>query len=118
MRPRDPHASGVSRRICAVCDSRPVLEAATAQVGAELPGDEGGEPVAAALVGSAGQEGLEMALEGAVEDRVFGAMALIAGGERTRAMSVAQLQRRCRGPRATGGPRNHGLGDSGGAVGA
>jgi len=57
-----------------------VLEAATAQGGAEFAGDEGGEPVAAALVGGAGQEGLEMALEGAVEDGVFGAMALIARG--------------------------------------
>jgi hypothetical protein len=46
----------------------PVLEPAAAQVGAELAGDEGGEPIAAALIGSAGQEGLEMALEGAVED--------------------------------------------------
>jgi len=58
----------------------PVLEPATAQVGAELAGDEGGEPFAAVLVGSAGQEGPEMALEGAVEDRVLGSMALIAWG--------------------------------------
>jgi hypothetical protein len=57
-----------------------VFEPAAAQVGAELAGDEGGEPVAAALVGGAGQEGLEMALEGAVEDRVLGSMALIARG--------------------------------------
>ena len=35
-----------------------VLEPATAQVGAEFAGDEGGEPFAAALVGSAGQEGI------------------------------------------------------------
>jgi hypothetical protein len=46
--------SGVSRRIYAVCDSRPVLQPATAQVGAELASDEGGEPVAAALIGGAG----------------------------------------------------------------
>ena len=36
-----------------------VFDPATAQVGAEFAGDEGGQPVAAALVGSAGQEGLE-----------------------------------------------------------
>lgn len=57
-----------------------VLEPATAQVGAELACDKGGEPFAAALFGSAGQEGLEMTLEGAVEDRVLGSMALIARG--------------------------------------
>jgi hypothetical protein len=39
----------------------PVFEAAAAQVGAELAGDEGGEAVAAALVGGR-QEGLKMAL--------------------------------------------------------
>ena len=57
-----------------------VLEPATAQIGAQFPGDEGGEPVAAALVGSAGQEGLDTALEGAVEDGVLGPMALITRG--------------------------------------
>jgi hypothetical protein len=55
----------------------PVLEPATAQVGAEFAGDEGGEPVAAALVGGPGQEGFEMALEGAVKDGVLGSVALI-----------------------------------------
>src|SRR5262247_1508901 len=55
----------------------PVLEAATAQVGAEFTGDEGGESVAAALVRGPGQEGLKMALEGAVQDGVLGAVALI-----------------------------------------
>jgi hypothetical protein len=54
-----------------------VFQPATAQVGAEFAGDEGGEPVAAALVG---QEGLEMALKGAVEDGVLGPMALVARG--------------------------------------
>jgi hypothetical protein len=55
----------------------PVFEAATAQVGAEFAGDEGGEAVAAALIGSPGQEGLEVAIEGAIEDGVLGVMALI-----------------------------------------
>ena len=57
-----------------------VLEPATAQVGAEFAGDEGGEPVATALDGGAGQESLEMGFEGAVEDGVLGSMALIARG--------------------------------------
>jgi hypothetical protein len=39
-----------------------VFEPATAQVGAEFAGDEGGEPVAAALVGRAGQEGLVVSI--------------------------------------------------------
>ena len=55
----------------------PVLEAATAQVGAEFTGDEGGESVAAALVRGPGQEGLKMALEGAVQDSVLRSVALI-----------------------------------------
>ena len=49
----------------------PVREQATAQIGAEFAGDEGGEPVAAALVGGQGQEDLGMALEGAVKDGVL-----------------------------------------------
>jgi hypothetical protein len=49
-----------------------VFEATAAQVGAEFAGDEGGEPVAAALVGSPGQEGLEVAIEGAIEDGALG----------------------------------------------
>src|SRR5262245_54661346 len=55
----------------------PVLGAATAQVGAEFTDDEGGESVAAALVRGLGQEGLKMAFEGAVQDGVLGAVALI-----------------------------------------
>jgi hypothetical protein len=57
-----------------------MLEAATTQVGAELAGDESREPMAAVLVGGTGQEGVEMGLEGAVEDGVLRSMALIAGG--------------------------------------
>ena len=71
-----------------------MLETATAQVGAELAGDEGREPFAAALLGSAGQEGFEMGREGAIEDRVLRPMALIAWG--ATAMSLAPVQRRCR----------------------
>jgi hypothetical protein len=69
-----------------------VLEPTTAQVGAELAGDEGGKSFAAPLLRGAGQQGLEMALQGAVEDRVLWAVALIARGELGQAISLGPGQ--------------------------
>ena len=77
----DDHLVGAAR---AADVEAPVFEDAAAQVGAQLAGDEGGQP-GALVPGGGGQEAIQMGLEGPVQDRVLGLAALIgrrrAGGD-------------------------------------